>query len=128
MTPGWERRIADAGPDVRHLALCVGSDVVEWSGMGAPRDDVDAGVGEVHALNVSPEYWSRGFGSALFSRSVQELAAMGYLRGYLWVADGNTRAVSFYARHGWHVDGVTKEDGRFTPALHELRVSAGALG
>lgn len=128
LTAGWERRLAEAGPGAKQFALCVGSDVVGWSGVGTPRDVVEEGMGEVHAINVSPDHWSRGFGSALFSRSVQELARLGYRRGYLWVAAGNTRAITFYARHGWHPDGVTKEDTRFTPALHELRVVAASLG
>lgn len=54
LTTSWERRLAESGAGVRQLALCVGPDVVGWSGVGTPRDDVDDGVGEVHALNVSP--------------------------------------------------------------------------
>jgi len=127
LTAGWEHRLAGVGVGVRQLALCADGAVIGWSGFGTPRDDVGDGVGELHAINVSPAYWSRGFGSVLFSHSVRELAEMGYHRGYLWVADGNARALAFYGRHGWQADGVTKEDDRFTPALHELRVVSPAI-
>lgn len=122
LTAGWERRLAGGEAGVRQLALCADGDVVGWSGFGTPRDDVGDGVGELHAINVRPDYRSRGFGSALFSSSVRELAAMGYTGGYLWVAGGNARALTFYARHGWVTDGATTEDDRFDPPLHELRV------
>jgi hypothetical protein len=49
---------------------------------------------------------------------------MGYERAYLWVADGNDRAIRFYVRHGWSNDGVTQRDARFNPPLLELRMSA----
>lgn len=127
LTAGWERRLTGTAPGVKQFALCVGPDVVGWSGVRTPRDAVEDGVGELHAINVSPDHWSRGIGSALFSHSVRELAGLGYRRGYLWVAAGNTRAITFYARHGWYADGVSKEDHRFTPALHELRVVAASL-
>lgn len=127
LTVGWKGRLAAVGSDVRQLTLCAGDDVVGWSGFGMPRDEVEDGIGEVHAINVSPTFWSRGFGSALFSRSVSDLAAMGYRCGYLWVADGNDRAMSFYERHGWTADGGTKDDDRFTPALRQLRVVSSAF-
>lgn len=127
MTARWERSLASPGEGVSQLALCVDGQVVGWSGFGAPRDEVGDGVGEIHAINLSPAYWSRGLGSLLFAQSVRELAAMGYREAYLWVADGNARAVAFYERHGWHVDGVTQDDAGFTPPLRELRVVSPVL-
>lgn len=127
LTTGWEQRLGAQTPDVRQLVLAVGGEVAGWSGFGLPRDDVDRGVGELQAINLAPEYWSRGFGSLLFTRSVTELAEMGYGSGYLWVAAGNARALAFYARHGWRADGVEKDDDRFDPPLRELRVSCSVL-
>lgn len=123
LTTAWEQRLGSVGGAVLQLALCVGGGgVVGWSGFGAPRDAVDDGVGELHAINVDPAYWSRGLGSFLFGRSARDLAGMGYDRAYLWVADGNSRALAFYGRHGWAPDGTGKDDDRFTPPLRELRV------
>ena len=40
------------------------------------------------------------------------------------VAKGNDRAITFYEKHGWALDGQFKDDARFTPPLRELRMSA----
>jgi hypothetical protein len=42
------------------------------------------------------------------------------------VLDGNVRAAAFYERHGWHEDGVTKDDdelisGPYPQTLREHR-------
>lgn len=124
LTKGWARILGASVPNVRQLALTANGTAVGWSGFGAPRDDVDPNTGELQALNPLPEFWSRGLGSALFLASVAGLRAMGYARSYLWVADGNHRAISFYQRHGWQIDGGAKHDARFAPPLLELRMSA----
>lgn len=124
LTRGWARILGAPVPNVRQLAVTVDGTAVGWSGFGAPRDDADADTGELHALNLSPAFWSRGLGTELFLASVAGLRAMGYARAYLWVADGNQRAIRFYERHGWYVDGGAKHDARFAPPLRELRMSA----
>jgi ribosomal protein S18 acetylase RimI-like enzyme len=78
MTARWERSLTSPGEGVSQLALCTDGQVVGWSGFGAPRDEVGDGVGEIHAINLSTAYWSRGLGSLLFAQSVRDLAAMGY--------------------------------------------------
>ncbi|WP_186329068.1 GNAT family N-acetyltransferase [Arthrobacter sp. U41] len=123
LTRGWTRILGAPDVDVRRLALTASGSTVGWSGFGVPRDDVPEGTGELHALNLHPDYWSRGLGSALFLASVEGLRSMGYHRAYLWVADGNSRAIRFYERHGWCQDGTTKEDARFDPPLFERRLS-----
>ncbi|WP_434993532.1 GNAT family N-acetyltransferase [Arthrobacter sp. Ld5] len=122
LTAVWEQRLGSAAGAVRQLAVCVDGGIVGWAGFGEPRDDVDDGTGELHAINMDPAHWSRGLGSFLFTRVARELVGMGYSRAYLWVADGNSRALAFYGRHGWSLDGTSTDDDRFTPPLHELRV------
>ena len=123
LTEAWERLLGNPDQGVRRLAVTVGGTAVGWSGFGRPRDAVGGGTGELHALNLAPAYWSRGLGSALFLASVEGLRAMGYVDAYLWVADGNARAIRFYERHGWCRDGLTKQDARFDPPLLERRFS-----
>ncbi|MBG6226264.1 hypothetical protein IWX63_002851 [Arthrobacter sp. CAN_A2] len=48
---------------------------------------------------------------------------LGYSQALLWVEKGNTRAISFYTKHGWLDDGGTLEDTRFKPPIAELRHS-----
>ena len=46
-------------------------------------------------------YWSL-FGQSLLAAAVGERAA------YLWVLDGNERAIGFYRRHRFELDGATE--------------------
>lgn len=124
LTQGWAKILGSPAANVRQLALTANGTAVGWSGFGAPRDDADEGTGELRALNLLPAFWSKGLGSELFLASVAGLQSMGYAQAYLWVAAGNSRAISFYERHGWCRDGETKHDDRFTPPLLELRMSA----
>lgn len=123
MTKAWRKALAEPSPGVRHLVVCVAGRAVGWSGFGPARDEADPGTGELQAINLHPAYWSKGLGSALFRATEAGLAELGYQYAYLWVADGNERAARFYDRHGWSADGVSKEDGRFAPALLEHRYS-----
>lgn len=123
LTHRWARILADPDQSVRRLALCIDGAAVGWSGFGAPRDEAEDGTGELHALNLRPDHWSQGLGSRLFRASVEGLRTMGYERAYLWVADGNHRAIRFYERHGWSTDGLSKRDDRFDPPLLERRLS-----
>ena len=128
LTEGWARILGDPDQKVRRLAVTVNGTAVGWSGFGRPRDDVAGPTGELHALNLLPAYWSLGLGSALFLASVEGLRGVGYEHAYLWVADGNARAIRFYERHGWCQDGRTKQDARFDPPLLELRLSVSLSG
>lgn len=68
------------------------------------RDDPEPGLPtlEVAALYVRAAVYGTGLGHALLS------AALGEAPAYLWVLDGNTRAIRFYEREGFRFDGRTK--------------------
>jgi GNAT superfamily N-acetyltransferase len=65
-------------------------------------DDIDLGL-ELIALYVRAAWWSTGLGRSLFEQ------AMGDLPAYLWVVEGNARAIRFYERQGFRRDGSSKE-------------------
>jgi ribosomal protein S18 acetylase RimI-like enzyme len=48
--------------------------------------------------------------------------AVGDRAAYLWVVEGNQRALGFYERQGFRVDGTTKEEPE---GLHLRMVRAG---
>lgn len=54
------------------------------------------------ALYVRAEVYGKGVGYRLMRAAIGETAA------YLWVLDGNTRAIAFYERQGFHFDGKNK--------------------
>lgn len=59
---------------------------------------------EVWALYVRSEVYGRGVGYALLNGAIGTAAA------YLWVLDGNHRAIAFYERQGFRVDGCSKTE------------------
>jgi len=71
---------------------------------GGERRDDDATLPEreLWACYVRAEIYDTGAGHALL------VAAIGDEPAYLWVLDGNKRAIRFYEKHGFALDGATK--------------------
>ena len=101
-------------------------------GSGAGPDlDLDAGkrsgtgpgpdVGEIYAIYLLPQHWGGGAGRALMAAALAALTDTGFTRATLWVLAGNDRARRFYARGGWHPDGLTKRDESRGFPLDEMR-------
>jgi len=71
---------------------------------GPSRDD-DAPVPfELYAINVLQRAHGTGLADALMAQVVGDRPA------YLWVLEGNDRAISFYQRHGFADDGGRKPE------------------
>ncbi|QXQ09227.1 GNAT family N-acetyltransferase [Paeniglutamicibacter sp. Y32M11] len=109
------------GAGVPPLVIVSANHVVGFCQVGEPRDKSQTDTGELFALNLHPDAWGHGLGSALLSAASAQLLALGYRRAYLWVADGNQRAIDLYLRHGWHDTAITKTEYKFTPPLLEHR-------
>lgn len=89
-----------------------GERVVGFVGYGAaPGED---GTGEVFAIYLLEEYQKRGIGYALMRRALDELS--GCRAVCLWAFAENKKALSFYERVGFHLDGTEKEIVLGTPA------------
>ena len=71
---------------------------------------------ELYALYVRAAYWGTGVGYALFEIAVGDRAC------YLWVLAGNERAIGFYERQGFRLDGTEDEHDE---GLHVRMVRAG---
>ena len=63
-----------------------------------------------------PAWWGTGVGYVLFEEAVGDRAA------YLWVLAGNDRAIRFYERQGFRLDGTEDEHDE---GLHVRMVRAG---
>ncbi|WP_121388739.1 GNAT family N-acetyltransferase [Actinokineospora cianjurensis] len=114
----WESIVTSPGEARTFVAEADGR-ITGIATAGPPRHQVRAG--EVHMLNVHPDAWGTGTGSALLARCVEELTLLGYSSAYLWVAEANHRAITFYTNHGWTPDGETMDDHRESPPLREHR-------
>jgi GNAT superfamily N-acetyltransferase len=83
--------------------------VVGFASTGPSRDEgVGPGTGEIQAIYLAPEAWSRGLGSALLASAADDLRARGFRPLVLWVLEANDRGRRFYERAGWRPDGARK--------------------
>ena len=90
--------------------------LVGFSGSGRGRDnDLDIDL-ELYALYVRARYYGTGVGYALLEQAIGDRAA------YLWVLAGNERAIRFYERQGFRLDGTEDEHDE---GLHVRMVRAG---
>jgi GNAT superfamily N-acetyltransferase len=67
--------------------------------------EADGDLGELWALFVTPAWWGTGLAARLHTLAIDGMRSAGYSRCKLYTAAGNARALSFYAREGWTIDG-----------------------
>ncbi|GAA3107008.1 GNAT superfamily N-acetyltransferase [Kribbella aluminosa] len=88
--------------------------VAGFIGIGPGRDE-DAPVPfELEAIYTRQAFWKTGLGTRLLD------VAVGKQPAFLWVFEGNARALAFYQRHGFEPDGTGKYDPYFD--LQEIRL------
>ncbi|KRF16663.1 hypothetical protein ASG90_10380 [Nocardioides sp. Soil797] len=100
-----EERVANWRARIGQTPTWVAEDadgLIGFLSAGPGRDG--SGTLEVMALYVRARVYGRGVGHALMRRGIGDHSA------YLWVLDGNTRAIAFYERQGFHFDGQTQVD------------------
>lgn len=115
--PGLAAREA-AGESITRCAVHQQTGHIAGFGTGGqPRDDDPPRTTELWSLNVLPEFHGTGAASQLMA------ALIGDRPAYLWVATPNVRAIAFYRKHGFELDGTTQYDE--TWACHESRMVRG---
>lgn len=109
----WRGILAQDRPPL----VAIGPDgLIGFASAGAGRDnDVDIEL-ELWSLYVRASWWGTGVGYALFEEAVGDRAA------YLWVLADNARAIRFYERQGFRLDGTLDEHDE---GLHARMVRAG---
>lgn len=80
------------------------ADVVGFATAGPPRERPKPAPIELWSLNTVAAVHGSGLGSRLMEEVLGDGPA------YLWVLEGNERAVGFYRKHGFDLDGVTRHD------------------
>ncbi|WP_256842120.1 GNAT family N-acetyltransferase [Ornithinimicrobium cryptoxanthini] len=118
---GWARRMEQMGPDGHHpngehVAVAEYADqLVGFISVGPAREQEDAPTDtQLWAINVVSDHLGTGVAQQLLVQVLGERSA------YLWVAEGNDRAIRFYERNNFRLDGARatdREDG-----LVELRM------
>ena len=105
----------------RRLVVSVDGVLVGFSLVWPARNDDEAGLGELIMINLHPDAWGVGAGTALLAADVDALRGLGFDEAVLWVAEGNARARRFYEREGWQPDGATKTDVIGGAEVEEVR-------
>lgn len=103
------RRVAVLDEAVVGFVLC-----------GPEAGEEGAAWGEVYAINVHPEAWGLGAGSALMATAEAFLATR-HERALLWVHPGNGRARRFYEGRGWRCEGTERVEDVLGATTAEVR-------
>jgi ribosomal protein S18 acetylase RimI-like enzyme len=96
----WRERLAAPGEGVRNWLARDPAGVVGIATSGPARDEDAPTDWQLYAINVLARGHGTGVAAALLD------AALGDRPAYLWVVEGNDRAVAFYRKHGFADDGV----------------------
>lgn len=119
LTPDKINRVIDDGSFV----ILDGGRIVGHCHARAADEPEMRGWGEIHTMYVHPDYWRKGYGTAVFKRAEDWLYERGFDDVYLYVLEGNERAERFYKAQGFfpngdtlccEIGGVIVTDNRFT--------------
>jgi N-acetylglutamate synthase-like GNAT family acetyltransferase len=116
----WRRDLSDATPTRWWVAERQGS-IIGFVGIGPCRDPVEAGLGELDTIAVTPNAWHAGVGKALMSVALEALRSSGFSSAALWTLSRYPRGESFYVSTGWRLTGATRDSGSQVRYDHDLR-------
>lgn len=117
---GWQRRLEGlnegsiAGGDTVRIAEHRRDGIVGFISVGPARDEDPPTPHQLWALNIVAEHQGTGLAQHLMADVLGEGPA------YLWVAQGNDRAMAFYRRRGFALDGTEVINGH--DGITELRM------
>ena len=76
---------------------------------GSSSDEDKPLAGDVIAIYLLEEFWSKGYGRKMMDYAVERLRQLGHSEIILWTFERNARARRFYEKYGFSLDGRTKE-------------------
>lgn len=121
-----------ADPTACTLVAVDGETIVGFTNAGPYRDKAELtetlGGGEVYAIYADPTRLRTGVGYALMNAAVRWLAARDLAPVRLWMLTGNARALAFYERYGFRLDGgraqiAVEKPGELPVELPEVRLT-----
>ncbi|WP_425307030.1 GNAT family N-acetyltransferase [Gordonia terrae] len=99
-------------------ATCVATrEMVGFATSGPARDRIAPASTELWSLNVVPRHHGHGVALELMTSVLGDTG----VPAYLWVVRDNARAVAFYRKHGFKLDGGTRYDPDWD--CHEVRMT-----
>ena len=105
----WDAILSSRARGAVYVAANSQDEIAGFASIGPSRDeDFDQDrVHELYAIYLTPEYWGKGIGTALFRAVMKEVPDTAQ-RLELWVLEDNIRGRRFYESLGFTVDGATK--------------------
>jgi ribosomal protein S18 acetylase RimI-like enzyme len=99
--------------------------VIGYAAFGPGHDGQRNGsaAGEIIGLYVHPDHWGEGAGGQLLSEALLQLGQRGLTRAVVWTMRDNALARRFYEKHGFRLDGYSRESQRHGERLTEIRLS-----
>lgn len=114
-TARWLTKIMEPKPNV--FVAVNNHHVIGWSTSSLGRDIDITADWELEGLYTLSQCYGTGVGQALL-----EAATAGHPNVYLWVVEGNARAIAFYKRNGFIFDGSRKDAPLYDVAVPLLRM------
>ena len=115
----WVETLREPPPRTRVILARQQRRSVGFAATGPCRTDTD--LGELYALNVRPDTWGRGIGTSLLNAATSDLRDAGFTEAILWVLPENARARRFYETHGWHNEGLQRDEEVHDIVISEIR-------
>ena len=112
----WRERFGSS-PEVSWWLARDDEGIAGMATSGPARDDDAPLPLELYAINVLRRAHGTGLADDLMAQVVDDRPA------YLWVLEGNDRAIAFYRRHGFTDDGGRKPDP--DTGMAEIRMARG---
>jgi N-acetylglutamate synthase-like GNAT family acetyltransferase len=122
-TGEWSRSLAKENPGIC-LVIEINNKIIGFCVFGPARDNdlKMCNAGELVALNILPNYWSKGYGSEILKFILAESKEKKWEALYLWVLKKNMRARSVYEHYDFLQEGKEKIEKNLTGhKLHEIR-------
>ncbi|MBP3887445.1 MAG: GNAT family N-acetyltransferase [Cellulosilyticum sp.] len=98
-----------------------GGKIIGTSAYCGSRDEKLKGYGEVVSIYLLPEYMGKGYGKKLFQAVINKLQEEGYKSIYLWVLEGNSRAIKFYEKFGFKANSAYLDDNIGGKVVREMQ-------
>jgi GNAT superfamily N-acetyltransferase len=112
-----ERFHAEAETHLLSVAM-EGPEIVGFTYVGPGDDPISR---ELHKIHVAPPLKGTGVGKTLMEAALDGFRSGGAERAYLWVIEGNDRAITFYERGGWTPEGTVREQPMGNAPTRQLR-------
>lgn len=102
----WTQILTNPTPGLRVRIAATPNRIVGFALAGPPSEEEDRKSWplQLFSLNVDQSFHGGGAGQSLLESVLSDESAM------LWVEDTNARAIRFYERNGFRLDGVTLPD------------------